>query len=49
MAKCPHCNADVTLENVEKETKGVGFFKQETLYSCHKCKKVLGFTRGKYG
>ncbi|MDP2683988.1 MAG: hypothetical protein Q8P20_02920 [bacterium] len=46
--KCPHCNGEVTLENVEKQTQGSGFLKQEILYYCPHCSKILGFSRGKY-
>ena len=48
MAKCPYCKGRVTLETVEKETKGMGIFKQEILYYCPNCKNVLGISRGKY-
>ncbi|MBN1502281.1 hypothetical protein JW930_01950 [Candidatus Woesearchaeota archaeon] len=48
MAMCPYCSAELTLKKLEKETEGRGFFKQETMYSCPKCKKVLGFSRGKF-
>ncbi len=47
-AKCPHCKAEVTLGTINKETKGAGFFKQESMYSCPHCLSVLGFSRGKY-
>jgi hypothetical protein len=48
MAKCPYCKGDVTLDNVQKDTKGLGFFKQEIMYSCPHCKAVLGVSRGKW-
>jgi len=31
MAKCPFCKNQVSFENIKKETKGVGFLKQESL------------------
>lgn len=46
--KCPHCNGEVTLETVKREVKGVGFIKQEIMYLCPHCRKVLGFSRGKF-
>ena len=46
--KCPFCNGEVNLENVKKETKGQGFLKQEIMYYCPHCEKILGFSRGKY-
>jgi len=49
MALCPHCKKELKLNTLDKETLGVGFFKQEIMYSCPVCKKVLGFSRGKYG
>jgi len=48
MAKCPHCKADITLDTIKQETKGLGIFKQETLYSCPHCNSVLGISRGKW-
>ena len=48
MAKCPYCKQEVTLKTVEIEKKGVGFFKQEIMYSCPLCKSVIGFSRGNY-
>ena len=39
---------EVKLEELETETKGTGFWKQEIMYSCPHCKSVLGFSRGKY-
>jgi len=48
MAICPFCNGTITLDSIEREKKGLGFFKQEMMYSCPHCKKVLGFSRGKY-
>lgn len=48
MAKCPHCKGEITLQNIEREKLGVGFLKQEILYSCPNCKSVLGFSRGKF-
>jgi len=46
--KCPFCNGEVTLKTVKKETEGQGFLKQEIMYYCPHCYKVLGFSRGKY-
>ena len=48
MAKCPHCKGDVSLANIETEKKGIGFLKQEIMYSCPNCKSVLGISRGKW-
>ncbi len=47
-AKCPHCKGEVTLEDIQRETKGVGFIKQEIMYFCPHCQSVLGFSRGKF-
>jgi phage terminase large subunit GpA-like protein len=49
MAKCPHCEEEVTLEStrrqgaeeVDKEVHGA--LKKEVMYSCPHCDKVLGF------
>lgn len=46
--KCPHCKGEVTLNDVKKETQGVGFLKQEILYYCPHCEAILGFSRGKF-
>jgi len=48
MAKCPFCKGEVTLSTLELEKKGVGFFKQEIMYSCPHCKNILGISRGKF-
>jgi len=48
MTKCPHCKGDVTLENIHKEKQGIGFIKQEIMYSCPHCKSILGVSRGKW-
>ena len=50
MAKCPHCNKEVTLDSTRKE-EGVqevgkdvkGILKKEVMYSCSHCDRVLGF------
>ncbi len=47
-SKCPHCKGEIKLETVQRETKGVGFIKQEIMYSCPHCGSVLGFSRGKF-
>ena len=49
MAKCPHCEKDVSLgstgraetNEVRKEVKGL--VKKEVMYSCPHCDRVLGF------
>jgi len=48
MAKCPHCEKSVTLQRggqneVDREDKGIGFWRKESMYSCPHCRKVLGF------
>ena len=48
MANCSHCKGEVKIDQVEKETKGIGFLKQETMYSCPHCQSILGFSRGKW-
>jgi uncharacterized protein YlaI len=48
MGKCPFCKGDVTLDNVETEKKGLGFLKQEIMYTCPNCKSILGISRGKW-
>jgi len=40
MAKCPHCEQHVDLDNVQREVEGS--IKKEILYSCPYCQKVLG-------
>jgi len=32
----------------EKETKGIGFLKQEIMYVCPNCKSIIGISRGKW-
>jgi len=49
MAKCPFCKGEVDLKNIEIEKKGIGFIKQEIMYSCPHCRSSLGISRGKYG
>jgi len=49
MAKCPHCEEEVTLHStrrnerneVEKDVEGT--IKKEVMYSCPHCDRVLGF------
>jgi uncharacterized protein with PIN domain len=46
MAKCPHCDEQVSLsttgrDEIEKEVKGA--LKKEVMYSCPHCDRVLGF------
>lgn len=48
MALCPHCKGKVSFNNIEKETKGIGFLRQETMYICPHCKSILGMSRGKW-
>jgi uncharacterized protein with PIN domain len=48
MAKCPYCKGEVSLESIEIEKKGIGFLKQEIMYSCPHCKSILGVSRGKW-
>ena len=54
MAKCPHCEKEVTLDSTKKEEgegegaqevrKDIeGFVKKEVMYSCPHCDRVLGF------
>ena len=50
MAKCPHCENEVTLDSTRKEegTQEVrkdveGFLKKEVMYSCPHCDRILGF------
>lgn len=49
MSKCPHCKQEIALQDVQKEIQGVGFFKQEIMYTCPHCDTIIGFSRGKYG
>ena len=50
MAKCPHCDQEITINSTKKE-EGVeelhkeieGIFKKEVMYSCPHCDRVLGF------
>jgi len=48
MAKCPFCKQEISLKEVDKETLGSGFLKQEVMYSCPHCKTIIGFSRGNY-
>jgi len=48
MAKCPYCKIEVTFDSMKKDTKGVGFLKQEIMYSCPHCQSILGLSRGKW-
>lgn len=48
MAKCPHCNGEVSFKTIIEEKRGKGFLKQETMYSCPHCHAILGFSRGKF-
>lgn len=48
MAKCPHCKQEITLNDVDRDTIGAGFLKQEIMYSCPYCNIVIGFSRGNY-
>lgn len=50
MAKCPHCEREVSLGSTRREEGAVeiqkdveGFLKKEVMYSCPHCKKILGF------
>lgn len=51
MAKCPHCNAPVTLGDTRRESADaddvhkdvLGMVKKEIMYSCPHCDRVLGF------
>ncbi len=49
MAKCPHCEKEVTLgasrkeENNEVQRETEGMIKKEVMYSCPHCDCVLGF------
>ena len=50
MAKCPHCEMEVTLDSTKKEEGGQevkkdveGMIKKEVMYSCPHCDRVLGF------
>ena len=49
MGKCPYCKQIFDLENVIKEVKGIGLFKQEIMYVCPHCQTIVGFSRGNYG
>jgi len=42
MAKCPHCDGKIGLDNVRRSVKGL--FRKEVMYSCPHCRSVLGFT-----
>ena len=48
MAKCPFCKEEVNFDNLKSETKGLGFLKQEIMYSCPACSSILGIRRGKW-
>jgi len=43
MSKCPHCKQEIILKDVNRETIGAGFLKQEIMYSCpHYDTVILG-------
>jgi len=48
MSKCPQCKQEISLRDVNRETIGAGFLKQEVMYSCPVCKTIIGFSRGNY-
>lgn len=48
MAKCQHCKLEISIKTIKKEKRGIGFIKQEILYSCPHCDCVLGISRGKW-
>ena len=31
MAKCPHCKQEISLYDVDRDTQGAGFLKQEIM------------------
>ena len=49
MAKCPHCEKEVTLQSTRKEESREvqreveGMIKKEVMYCCPHCDCVLGF------
>jgi len=50
MAKCPHCEENVSLDSANRDEgadevrKDVeGLVKKEVMYSCPHCDRVLGF------
>jgi uncharacterized protein with PIN domain len=49
VARCPHCDQEVTLESTRRDSteqvhKEVeGFVKKEVMYSCPHCERILGF------
>ena len=44
MSICPYCKQNISLNDVKKENKGIGFIGQETMYICPHCDYILGFT-----
>jgi len=48
MAKCPYCKLEVSFDNIKTAKKGLGFLKQEIMYSCPHCESILGISRGKW-
>jgi len=50
MAKCPHCEKEITLrsakkdENSEVQKEIEGMIKKEVMYSCPYCASILGFS-----
>jgi len=49
MGKCPYCKQEIGLSDIEREVKGIGFLKQEIMYSCPHCGAIIGISRGNYG
>ena len=49
MAKCPHCEKEITLQSAKKDESSEiqkeveGMIKKEVMYSCPHCDSVLGF------
>ena len=46
MPKFPHCKQEIILKDVNRETIGADFPKQEIMYYCPHCDTVIGFSRG---
>jgi len=49
MAKCPHCEREVSLGSTRRDERNEvqkdveGLVKKEVMYSCPHCDRVLGF------
>ncbi len=45
MPICPYCEEDISIKDLDIEEKALmGVYHKFKMYSCSKCKKILGFS-----